>query len=109
MKSLLVRERAAGRQAGRQQNQWRDGWSWRARAIGQRGDGAEAGPAAPRVPLTDGPFEAVSNCSYSSARLLQWVGSQGSLQPPDRQRLFFPDNSDLGKNGDRKSLSVIQP
>lgn len=117
MKSLLVRERATGRQAGRQQNQWRDRWSWRVRVIRQRGGWAGAGPLALRVPLTDGPFEPILHRSYSSARLqwdrskspLQWVGSEGHLGSPDRQRLFFPDTTDLGKNRDRKSLSVLQP
>lgn len=117
MKTLLVRERATGRQAGRQQNQWRDRWSWRVRVIRQLGGWAGAGPVALRVPLTDGPFQPIPRRSYSSVRLqqdwskspLQWVGSEGNLRSPDRQRLFFPDNTDLGKNGDRKSLFVFQP
>ena len=49
--------------------------------------------------------------------MLRWVGSEGNLGAPDRQRLFFPDNiepreegaREVGGGGDRKSLSAFQP
>ncbi len=60
-----------------------------------------------RVSLTDGPFEPILQSFYSSVRLqysqtksmLHWVGSKGNLRAPDRQRLFFTDNIELGRKG----------
>lgn len=31
--------------------------------------------------------------------MLHWVGSKGNLRAPDRQRLFFTDNIELGRKG----------
>lgn len=41
--------------------------------------------------------------------MLQWVGSKGNLRAPDRQRLFFPDNIELGRKGDSLNIVDFQP
>lgn len=86
MKSLLGRERAAGRQAGRQQNQWCDRWSRRARGSRQRGSWAGAGPAAPRL----GPPTPWSPLSKRSRVLAASVGA-----PPPRVAQADKDHSFL--------------
>ena len=34
--------------------------------------------------------------------MLRWVGSEGNLGAPDRQRLFFPDNIEPREEGARE-------
>lgn len=39
--------------------------------------------------------------------MFRWVGSKGNFRVPDRQRLFFPDNIELGRKGELILQEII--